>query len=631
MYVQHRQDRAGIHTVPAVVPGASHATSGPAVCDWRLALSCEVYDPCVHMSGLTFYLRELRAFAGSRLWIGLALVGAAALLEGLGVLAFVPLFQMLLSKPNDGVAATALGWLEKIGLATPLSQALALATAFLALIALRSFIQWKRDILMRQLSLEFVDHWRRRTMIAVSAAPWRALMGKRRTDIEHAIMVDIGRLSSGTQQTLMGVVQIAMIVAQVVAIAVIAPRMLVVALALLLVAGLFIVPISRLAGMLGRRNSTAGRKVHNVLGNFMAGQKLARLYDAQGRFVDQMDGVMRDARKWQLDFVASQSRVRATFQCFAALAVVAMLLVGYFAMALDLPRLIVVTLILTRISGPTLSLMQTSQSTANMLAALEALRALTADLERPAPSGAPAKVAAPSVADAQGPVLQAHDLWFAYEADDWILQGASLSVDQREIVALDAPSGSGKTTLLDLLAGLMPPARGTIVAQGRELRQEEDWKAWRTSLAYLPQDPFLFDTTIRENLQWCAPEVTDAMMMEALEIAGAQDLLARCPEGLDTRVGERGQAFSGGERQRICLARGLLRRHALLILDEATSAIDEDGGSAIFDRLRQWPLRPAILLVSHRAETRESADRVLRLEDGRIISASLQPSSKAAG
>tara|TARA_B100000678_G_scaffold92344_1_gene77056 strand:- start:1137 stop:2888 length:1752 start_codon:yes stop_codon:yes gene_type:complete len=577
------------------------------------------------MSGLPFYLRELRAFAGSRLWIALALVGAAALLEGLGFLAFVPLFRILLSKPEQGAAATALGWLEQIGLATPLSQALALAALFLALIALRSFLQWRRDILMRRLSLEFVDHWRRRTMIAISAAPWQALMGKRRTDIEHAIMVDIGRLSSGTQQTLMGVVQITMIVAQLAAIAVIAPIMLVVALALLLVAGVFIVPVSRLAGMLGRRNSTAGRKVHHVLGNFMAGQKLARLYDAQGRFVEQMDGVMRDARKWQLDFVASQSKVRAAFQCFAALAVVAMLLVGYFAMALDLPRLIVVTLILTRISGPTLSLMQTSQSTANMLAALEALRALTADLDRPASSVAPAAVALPAGRHGPRPVLEAEDLWFAYEADDWILRGASLSVGPREIVALDAPSGSGKTTLLDLLAGLMPPARGTIVAEGRVLREAADWEAWRRSLAYLPQDPFLFDTTIRENLQWCAPAATDAEMMAALEMAGAQGLLARCPQGLDTRVGERGQAFSGGERQRICLARGLIRRHALLILDEATSAIDEDGGSAIFDRLRQWSERPAILLVSHRAETRESADRVVRLEGGRIEPAPEQP------
>lgn len=583
------------------------------------------------MSGLTFYLRELRAFAGSRLWIALALVGAAALLEGLGFLAFVPLFRILLSKPEQGATATALGWLEQIGLATPLSQALALAAAFLALIALRSLLQWRRDILMRRLSLEFVDHWRRRTMIAVSAAPWQALMGKRRTDIEHAIMVDIGRLSSGTQQTLMGVVQITMIVAQLAAIAVIAPIMLVVALALLLVAGVFIVPVSRLAGLLGRRNSTAGRKVHNVLGNFMAGQKLARLYDAQGRFVEQMDGVMRDARKWQLDFVASQSKVRAAFQCFAALTVVAMLLIGYFAMALDLPRLIVVTLILTRISTPTLNLMQTSQSTANMLAALEALRALTADLDRPASPVAPAAVALPARGHGPGPVLEAEDLWFAYEADDWILRGASLSVGPREIVALDAPSGSGKTTLLDLLAGLMPPARGTIVAEGRVLREEADWEAWRRSLAYLPQDPFLFDTTIRENLQWCAPTATDAEMMAALEIAGAERLLARCPQGLDTRVGERGQAFSGGERQRICLARGLIRRHALLILDEATSAIDEDGGSAIFDRLRQWPGRPAILLVSHRAETRESADRTLRLENGTIIPAQEQPRHRAEG
>ena len=512
------------------------------------------------MSGLQYYLRELRAFAGARLWLALALVGAAAVLEGLGFVAFVPLFQILLSKPDTGVAASALGWLGAAGIATPFGLALTLAAAFLALIALRSFLQWKRDILMRRLSLEFVDHWRRRTMIAVSAAPWQALMGKRRTDIEHAIMVDIGRLSSGTQQTLTGVVQITMILAQLAAIAAIAPIMLGIALPLLLLAGVFIVPISRLAGLLGQRNSSAGRKVHNVLGNFMAGQKLARLSDAQGKFVDQMDGVMRDARKWQLDFVASQSKVRAAFQCFAALAVIAMLLIGYFGLALDLPRLIVVTLILTRISGPTLTLMQTSQSTANMLAALDALRSLTADLDRPEPQAVPATLERAARKEPAGPLLEARDLWFAYEAEDWILQGASLRIDRGEIVALDAPSGSGKTTLLDLITGLMPPARGTIIGQGHVLRADTDWEVWRRSLAYLPQDPFLFDTTIHENLQWCAPHATDAEMMIALEMAGAQELLARSPQGLDTRVGERGQAFSGGERQRICLARGLIRR-----------------------------------------------------------------------
>ena len=206
-----------------------------------------------------------------------------------------------------------------------------------------------------------------------------------------------------------------------------------------------------------------------------------------------------------------------------------------------------------------------------------------------------------------------------------VLRGVNLHVAEGEIVALLGPSGSGKTTLLDLITGLMPPARGTIIGQGHVLRADTDWEVWRRSLAYLPQDPFLFDTTIRENLQWCAPEATDAEMMMALEMAGAQELLARSPQGLDTRVGERGQAFSGGERQRICLARGLIRRHALLILDEATSAIDEDGGAEIFERLRQWPDRPAILLVSHRAETRRIADRIERLEGGKIVPAAVQP------
>lgn len=184
-----------------------------------------------------------------------------------------------------------------------------------------------------------------------------------------------------------------------------------------------------------------------------------------------------------------------------------------------------------------------------------------------------------------------------------LLERVSLAIPSGAFVGLTGPSGVGKTTLLDLAAGLLSPDAGTVAVEA----------AGRERLAYVAQEAFLFDGSIRRNLAWGRPEATEAEMLWALDLVGAGCLLERL--GLDGRLGDRGARVSAGERQRLALARAVLRRPRLLILDEATNALDLTAERAILARLDQ--LRPAttILMVSHRAESLVFCDHVLRFPD----------------
>ena len=195
-----------------------------------------------------------------------------------------------------------------------------------------------------------------------------------------------------------------------------------------------------------------------------------------------------------------------------------------------------------------------------------------------------------------------------------------LVIEPGECVGMTGASGAGKTTFADLLAGLLTPQGGGISIGGVPLAAAA-LDAWRAGIAYVAQDAFLFHDSVRRNLAWMAPEASGEAMWRALEIAGAADLVRRMDTGLETVVGERGTLVSGGERQRLALARAVLRAPRVLILDEATSAIDASGERAILQRLRALDPRPMIVLIAHRAESLALCDRVLTLEDGRVAAA----------
>jgi ATP-binding cassette, subfamily C, bacterial len=215
--------------------------------------------------------------------------------------------------------------------------------------------------------------------------------------------------------------------------------------------------------------------------------------------------------------------------------------------------------------------------------------------------------------------IRFEDVSFAYEAGRAdALNGLSLEVPAWRTTAIVGPSGAGKTTLADLVMGLVQPRSGRIVVDGRVL--DESWlRAWRAGIGYVAQDTLLFNDTVLANLLWARPEASLEEVWEALRLAAAETFVSAMPEGLETRIGDRGVRLSGGERQRLALARALLRRPALLILDEATSALDAENERRIRDAIRGLHGRMTILMITHRLPSVRDADVVHVVEGGRWV------------
>jgi ATP-binding cassette subfamily B protein len=216
--------------------------------------------------------------------------------------------------------------------------------------------------------------------------------------------------------------------------------------------------------------------------------------------------------------------------------------------------------------------------------------------------------------------LEFHDVTFQHQsASSPALSGISFRVNRGETIAFVGPSGAGKTTLVKLLVGLYRPQRGHILYNGTP-ETEVDMDGLRERIGFVTQDAQLFSGSIRENLQFVRAGASDAECLDVLRQAAVQSLLARADRGLDTVIGEGGVKVSGGEKQRLSIARALLRKPQLLVFDEATSSLDSLTEEEISQTIRELATtRDAIsILIAHRLSTVLHADRIYVLERGRI-------------
>ena len=214
--------------------------------------------------------------------------------------------------------------------------------------------------------------------------------------------------------------------------------------------------------------------------------------------------------------------------------------------------------------------------------------------------------------------IQLKDVTFSYNGGAPVIDNTGFTIEKGKVTAIVGTSGAGKTTLIDLLLRHYDPAQGIISVDGTDLK-ELDLDSWRKAIGVVSQDVFLFHDTVANNISLGRPGVTMEDIQRAAKQAYAHDFVQQMPQGYDTPIGDRGWNLSGGQRQRLALARAILLKPEILILDEATSSLDSESERLIQDSIDEIKANCTLVVVAHRLSTIRDADRIVVLQDGKVV------------
>ncbi|CAL9424535.1 Multidrug resistance ABC transporter ATP-binding_permease protein BmrA [Actinosynnema sp. ALI-1.44] len=379
----------------------------------------------------------------------------------------------------------------------------------------------------------------------------------------------------------------------------------------------------------GIRNATGQAQDHlgllsAELERALTAIRTVRAMRAEDRERDRIGDCARAAyrqnlRSARLDSIAGPA---VTLSAHGSLIIV--LVIGGIRVAdghLALAELVAFLLYVSYIAMPAAGLFELAANLQRGLAALQRVHDVTSlPVEADRPTRVRDRAATPGTTTRQAPALELRDVWFGYQPDRPVLRGVSFAVPRRGHVALVGGSGAGKSTVFALVERFYEPDRGTILLDGHDIHADLTTEQVRRRIGLVEQTCPIMHGTVRDNVAYAAPDATEDEIRRVLAMTNLVDLVDRLPEGLDTPVGEHGSMVSGGERQRLAIARALLPRPDLLLLDEPTAHLDAANESALARTIEQVATECALLVIAHRDTTVRLADTVFVLEEGRIRS-----------
>jgi ATP-binding cassette, subfamily C, bacterial len=554
-----------------------------------------------------FLWRDIVATSGPRFWQVAVLAAVAALVQGGGLLLLHPILQIL---GLAGSAPPRFPILAAIGQAVGLGGALAF---YVALITAAGALIYAQSLAGLHLVIAYGDALRGRLYRAIMAVEWAVAANLRSATLAQSLTREISQCGWAVEQAVRLFATLLQVPVLLAVALLLSPLFTAIAGALALLVALALLPLNRRTYALAARFAGANRALHAEVADELAGLRILKVLRAEtvrsAAFFQQVTAL----RSRQIDQARASGLVARAQTSLAAAVVAAAVWFGLETLALSLADVLTLVLICARMLMLVQRLQDQGRQIIRVLPIYENIRR---QIETYRATAEPAATVPPVFQQE----IRLEGVGYRHNgAGPWAVSGVDAVIPRGSITALVGPSGAGKSTLADLLMGLTEARAGRILIDGVPLTAGAR-VAWRRQVAYVPQDPFLFHDSVRANLLLAKPGAREEDLWRALDRAAA-GFVRELPEGLETRVGERGTRLSGGERQRIALARALLQEPDLLVMDEATSALDDGTEQQILQALAAARGQVTMLVIAHRSASIALADRQIIL---------VQPASRSS-
>ena len=562
------------------------------------------------------FLRHFLGHAGRSVLVSLLLLACVAVLEAAGLMLLMPLME-LLGLGQVKAAGNMQGVWRHILLAAGLTPSLEVVLGgFVGLLTLQAALRRGADHLNARIEAGYTLHLRAELYRHMICARWLAFTRLRAADLTRTLTQEVEQVGLAVQQAMMLAGVVGMALVHVSMAAALSPPLTALALASGLVVALGLRPLNRRVQAAAQASQQHRAEMNAAITEHLAGFKIAK---SHGRAEHHQAIFTRATHAIAEHFVAAHRTFSTTRTCFELAGWVALVAFLYAAVAwaaLPTAQLVLMVFVFTRLMPRLVAIQTTWQRLLHFQNSFTAVAQLQGEL---AAAGEPASPAAAQPLTLQRE-LRLDQVTFRYETGvgRTAVNELNLVIPARQMTALVGASGSGKSTLADLMLGLISPTGGRVLVDGEPLVGDRI-NAWRQSIGYVPQEPFLFHDTVRANLLWARPDATEDDLRAVLCAAAAEEFVAHLPQGLDTVVGDRGVRLSGGERQRLTLARALLGRPTFLLLDEATSALDSQNEKLIQSAIAKLHGELTIVVIAHRLSTVQQADQVVVLADGQVV------------
>jgi ABC-type multidrug transport system fused ATPase/permease subunit len=570
---------------------------------------------------IVYLTKQLYTFTGKRLYLNMLGMLLISCLDGIGIFLLIPLISV--SGIFDiNVQATPVAGVLQILHQIPKTFGLPIILGiYLVLVICQSILQRNLTIQDAKIHTRFINHLRLEIYRSILEANWSFFVKKRKSDLIQSMTGELGQVTGGIQQFLQMLSSIIFTLIQLVFAFWLSIKMtsfvVVCGIVLLLCSRKFIYRSKAMGGQMLELAKTylAGISDHF---NGIKDIKSNRLEEPRYRWLRAWSDQIESERMKQVK-LTTQSQLLYKISSVVLIVVFVYLSVTLFHTERE--QLLLIVVIFSRLWPRFTGIQSNLESIASIVPAFKTLNELREECK----AANELNDIGGRLADDLTPLymeqgIECRHVYFRYNLKEpqYALQNINVSIPAYQMTAVVGRSGAGKSTFIDLLMGLMQPEKGQVLVDGSPLTTDRIMSL-RHAVSYVPQDPFLFNASLRENLLMLAPTATETQIWEALEFAAVADLINKLPQGLDTLIGDRGIRLSGGERQRLVLARAILKKPSILILDEATSALDTENEAKIQQALERIKGSMTIVVIAHRLSTIRGADQVIVLEQGEII------------